>query len=382
MRCKPGRLAAPRPARVEPFREIIVAKLELGLTATRIHQDLVAEHGFRPKYHSVRRYVARLQRSSPLPYRRMETAPGEQAQIDFGTGAPVVIPDNQPLPVGVKTRRRKTHVFRMVLSHSRKAYSEVVYRQTTDNFIGCIENAFHYFGGVPQTLVIDNLKAAVTKADWFDPELNPKIQSFCAHYCTTILPTKPRTPRHKGKVERIVGYVQENALKARTFASLTEQNRHLLAWETTVADKRVHGTTRQQVQALFEREKPSLRPLPVARFACFHEAKRKVNRDGHVEVDKAYYSAPPEYLGRTVWARWDSRVVHLYNSRFEQIAIHARCEPGRFSTADRHIPARKRSGIERGATYLLRKAELIGTHSGARGRRRWFINAASRVFGC
>jgi transposase len=117
-------------------------------------------------------------------------------------------------------KRRRTHVFRIVLSHSRKAYSEAVYRQTTEDFIRCMENAFHHFGGAPQTLVIDNLKAAVTKADWFDPELNPKIQSFCAHYDTVILPTRPRTPRHKGKIERGVDYVQDNALKRRTFTSL------------------------------------------------------------------------------------------------------------------------------------------------------------------
>ena len=115
-------------------------------------------------------------------------------------------------------KRRRPHVFRIVLSHSRKAYSEVVYRQTTEDFIRCLENAFWYFGGVPQTLVIDNLKAAVTQADWYDPDINPKIQSFCEHYGTVILPTKPRTPRHKGKVERVVGYVQDNALKGRTFA--------------------------------------------------------------------------------------------------------------------------------------------------------------------
>jgi hypothetical protein len=154
-------------------------------------------------------------------------------------------------------------------------------------------------------------------------------------------------------------------LKGRTFTSLADQNRHLLSWETSVADKRVHGTTRRQVQAAFEQEKPLLRPLPVACFPSFREAKRKVNRDGHVEVDKAYYSTPPEYLGREVWARWDSQVVRIFNGRFEQIAIHAKHEPGQFSTADRHVPQQKRSGVERGTTYLLRKAQLIGPHSGA-----------------
>jgi transposase len=377
----------------EPYRGLILEKLAQGLSGVRIHQDLTAEHGARISYDSVKRFCRRLKTRTPLPFRRMECAPGEEAQVDFGTGAPVIVSpcESSPcessvggrklssgklssgkLPSG-KARRRKTHVFRIVLSHSRKAYSEVVYRQTTDDFIRCIENAFHYFGGVPQTLVIDNLKAAVTKADWYDPELNPKIQSFCAHYDTVILPTKPYTPRHKGKVERGVDYVQENALKGRTFTSLVEQNRHLLDWETHVADTRIHGTTRKQVKKAFEAERSALSPLPVARFACFQEARRKVNRDGHVEVDKAYYSAPPEYVGRKVWARWDSRVVRIFNGRFEQIAIHIRYAEGgpggspksRFSTDDRHIPSRKRSGIERGATHLLRKTELIGAHTGA-----------------
>jgi hypothetical protein len=286
----------------------------------------------------------------------MECEPGAEAQVDFGTGAPVI-------PEGGK--RRRTHVFRIVLSHSRKAYSESVYRQTTEDFLRCIENAFHHFGGVPKTLVIDNLKAAVTTADWFDPELNPKIQSFCAHYGTVILPTKPRTPRHKGKVEKGVDYVQDNGLKGKAFTSLADENRYLLEWETQVADTRIHGTTRKQVRRAFEDvERAALLPLPVDRFPSFIEARRKVNRDGHIEVDKAYYSVPPEYLGRSVWVRWDSRVVRVFNHRFEQIAMHVRHEPGQFSSQDRHIPKEKRSGMERGAAHLLSKASLIGMNTG------------------
>ena len=352
-------------SKCDPFREIILEGLERGLSCQRIWQDLVGDHDFEGGYDSVKRFVRRVNSAGPLPFRRMECEPGQEAQVDFGTGAPVVIPAGQPLPIGVKTRRRKTHVFRIVLSHSRKAYSEVVYRQTTDDFIRCLENAFHHFGGVPKTLVIDNLKAAVTKADWYDPELNPKLQSFSQHYGTVILPTKPRMPRHKGKVERGVAYVQENALKGRAFASLADQNRHLLAWETQTADTRIHGTTRKQVKKAFEDvEREALLPLPVARFPSFIEVRRKVNRDGHVEVDKAYYSVPSEYLGRSVWVRWDSRLVRVFNQRFEQIAVHARHEPGRFRTHNPHIPKEKRSGIERGATYLLNKASLIGSRTG------------------
>jgi len=277
----------------------------------------------------------------------------------------VIIPAGEPLPLGVKTRRRKTHVFRMVLSHSRKAYSEVVYRQTTEDFIRCLENAFWYFGGVPRTLVIDNLKAAVTKADWYDPDINWKIRSFCEHYGTAILPTKPRMPRHKGKVERIVGYVQDNALKGRTFASLAEQNRHLLNWEAQIADNRIHGTTQKQVRKCFEEvERSALLALPINRFPSFEEGKRRVNRDGHVEVAKAYYSVPPEYLGRDVWVRRESHVIRIFNQRFEQIAFHIPGVPGKFGTQDPHVDERKRSGIERGAAYNLNKASLIGPRTG------------------
>jgi transposase len=338
-----------------PFREVIIGKLDQGLSAQRIWQDLVADHGFGAGYQSVQRFVRYLRAKTPLPFRRMECEPGQEAQIDFGTGAPIITAEGQ---------RRRTHVFRIVLSHSRKAYSEAVFRQTAEEFIRCIENAFYHFGGVPKTLVIDNLKAAVKNPDWFDPDLNPKIQAFSEHYGTVVLPTKARTPRHKGKVERGIGYVKNNALKDRIFSSLEKQNRHLFNWERTVADTRIHGTTRKQVQKVFEEvERPALQPLPVERFPFFHEAERSVHRDAHIEVDKAYYSVPPEYVGRKVWARWDSRVVRVFDQQLQQIALHVKREPGRFSTQDKHIASEKISSVERGTAHLLAKTSLIGPAS-------------------
>ena len=340
-----------RPGQCDVYRAVILAKLNERLTAQRIWQDLRAEYGFAGSYDSVKRFVRRLGARTPLPFRRMECGPGEEAQVDFGAGAPVITSDG---------KRRKTNVFRIVLSHSRKAYSEATFTQTTEDFFRCLENAFAHFGGVPKTLVIDNLKAAVARPDWFDPELTPKVQSFCRHYGTVILPTKPYTPRHKGKVESGVKYVKNNALKARMFASLEAENHALADWERTVADMRIHGTTKQQVGKLFAAERPTLLPLPLERFACFHEARRKVSRDGHVEVAKAYYSAPPEYLGREVWVRWDARLVRLFNHRFEPIAVHVRHEQGRFSTHAGHIAREKISGLERGASYLLNKVSVVG----------------------
>jgi transposase len=137
------------------------------------------------------------------------------------------------------------------LSHSRKAYSEATFTQTTEDFFRCPENAFAHFAGVPKTLVIDTLRAAVAHPDWFDPELIPKVQSFCRHYGTVVLPTKPYTPRHKGNIESGVKSVKNNALKGRQFATPEEQNRCLMDWERTVADTRVHCTTKRQVKLIY-----------------------------------------------------------------------------------------------------------------------------------
>ena len=353
--CTPnGTTSVPGPAsQCAPLHEQILAKLEQGLSAQRIWQDLVSEHGFTHQYHSVRRYVAKLGASTPVPFRRMECEPGQELQVDFGQGAFLVLPDG---------KRRRPHVFRVVLSYSRKGYSEVVLRQTTDAFLLCLENAFWHIGGVPRRIVLDNLKAAVLHADWFDPELHPKIQAFAAHYGCVFLPTKPRMPRHKGKVERGVDYVQENALKGRTFTSLHDQNEYLWRWEAETADPRVHGTTRQPVgPRVVKVEKAALLPLPIERFANFHEAQRSVHRDGHVEVAKAYYSVPPEHVGQTVWVRWDGRLVRIFNERFGPISVHAQQVPGKFSTHSQHIVTEKINAVERGAEYLLIKVRRFGT---------------------
>lgn len=351
----PGSLASPgRDSLCKSFSGEIHNKLDHGLSGQRIFQDLCQEHGFTGSYSSVKRYLRNLGTSTPLPFRRIEVEPGMEAQVDFGAGAWITNDG----------RKRRPHIFRITLSHSRKSYSEPVYQQTTENFIRALENAFRHFGGVPKTLVIDNLRAAVSKADWFDPDLNPKIVEFARHYGTVILPTKPYTPRHKGKIESGVKYVKSNALKGRLFSSLTEQKLFLLHWERTVADTRIHGTTKKQVRRVFEQvERPALQPLPSEPFPFYHEGRRRVHRDAHVEVDKAYYSVPPEYLGREVWVRWDTRLVRVFNERLEQIALHSKAEPGRFSTDRKHLCDQKISGVERGAQWLLDKTIRIGPYA-------------------
>lgn len=348
---KPAISPAGRRSLCLPLRDLIIAKLEMGLSAQRIYQDLRSEQQFVGGYDSVKCFVQQLKEGTPLPFRRMECMPGEEAQVDYGQGAWVV----------QEGKRRRPHLLRVILSFSRKGYTEAFWQQTTENFVRGLENAFRHFGGVVKKLVIDNLRAAVTRADWFDPDLNPKITSFCEHYHCAVLPTKPAMPRHKGKVEAGVKYAQSNALAGRQFNSLAEQNGFLAQWEKSTADTRIHGTTKEQVGHRFEtQEKSALLPLPAGLFPVFSEAPRQVHRDGHVEVAKAYYSVPPEYVSRSVWARWDTAVVRVFNQRRELIAVHCRQQPGRFSTLDAHVHSHKRAIVERGADYLLDRCRQLG----------------------
>jgi transposase len=342
-----------------PHADFIRQELALGLSGKRIFQDLRDEFAFSGSYASVKRYLRRLGRTAPpVPFRRMAKEPGVEMQVDYGTGAPVVDDGG---------RRRRTHLLCCILSCSRRIYCEVHYRQDTQSFIRGIENAFLYFGGTTATIVIDNLKAGVAKADPYDPVLNPMLASFADHYDTCVLPCRPGMPRHKGRVENAVGYVQDNALKGRRFRSLNEQNEFLRKWMGSVSDHRFHGTGKRHVLDMFAEEKPCLRPLPPMIFPCFREARRKVHRDGHVEVAGAYYSVPPEYTEREVWVRQDGRLVTVLNDSQEELCVHAVVPKGKTSTLRGHVPAEKTWGPERGGCWLSNR---IGEEIGE-GARAW-----------
>lgn len=352
---KPAKVTAGTQSRCRGCEELIEEKLKQGLHAQRIWQDLVAEQQFEGSYESVKRFVRKLRERDPSRVWRMECEPGEEAQVDFGLGAPLTQEVGRP---------QRTWVLRVILSHSRKGYSEAVRRQDTETFIRCLENAFRAFGGVPASLNVDNLKAAVIKADWYDPDLNPKLVAFCSHYGTVLAPSRPYRPQDKGKVEAGVKYVRYNALKGRQFESLAAQNAFLRNWEEQVADRRIHGTTRQQVgQRFLEVEKAALRPLPVDLFPCYQEAQRRVHRDSYVEVAKAYYEVPEQYIRRTIWARWDSREVRIHSLEGEHIITHTRLEPGQFS---RSLGCGGRAqSVELSLGYWEARARRLGTHCGS-----------------
>lgn len=312
-----------RTSKCEEHREWIRKNYEAGLSVERLHQDLVREHGFEGSYHSVFRFVQQLEVDLGKRVYRMECEPAQEAQIDYGTAYLLRAPSG---------RLRKAHLLLVTLSHSRKSYVEATLRQTTENFIRSLENAFRHFGGVAQRLCPDNLAAAVKKADWYEPELNPKLRSFADHYGTLVMPARPYQPTDKGKVEAGVKYVKDNALKGKSFDSLAALNEHLRWWMANVADLRIHGTTKRQVQTHFlESEKPALKPLPASLFPSFEEGRRNVHRDSYVEVKGAYYEVPPQYIGKRVWTRWDGRMVRIFDHKMQPVVSHTRLEPGKFS---------------------------------------------------
>ena len=312
-----------RPRSVPPrYRDVILEKLESGLTVQRVWQDLQEEYDYAHSYESVKRYVRKLRRR-----RRavgvMYTIPGEEAQVDFFQGPPTL--DERT------GQWRRPWVFRMTLCHSRHGYEEAVWDQKIETFLGLHESAFRDLGGVVRVVRHDNLKAAVVRACLYDPDVQPVYAAFAEHWGFAALPTRPRNPRENGKQERSGGYVKDNALKGRRFDSLAEHNAFLRHWNRTVARFRIHGTTRRQVLTHYEEtDRRALQPLAAEPFAIFERGTRTVHPDGHVEVAQAFYPVPSHLLGQELEVRWDARMVRVFQGE-EPVAVHARVRPGDFA---------------------------------------------------
>jgi transposase len=218
---------------------------------------LVEEHGFTGSYSSVKRFLRRIAPPSVRATLRLEVAPGEEAQVDFGFGGQFLDPESG--------RVRRAWVFVMTLSCSRHQYAELVFDQTVETWLRLHRAAFEFFGGVPRRVVLDNLRAAIVHASLYDLEVQRSYRECAEHYGFLIAPCRPRTPEHKGKVEQGgVHYVKRNALAGRTFRDLHDGNRHLLRWCVETAGRRVHGTTKRVPLEVFDQlERAALRPLPL-----------------------------------------------------------------------------------------------------------------------
>src|SRR5246500_1099849 len=292
----------------EAYREMIELELSRGRNSMSIWQDLVDKHGFTSSYQSVQRFVLKL-RGATSPEARViiETKPGEEAQVDYGTGPMVRDPDSG--------KYRRTRLFVMTLGCSRKCVRLLAFRSSARVWAELHEKAFRRLGGSPRVVVLDNLREGVLSPDFYDPGVNPLYRDVLAHYGVTALPCKVRDPDRKGKVECGVKHAQMTPLKGKRFESLEEAQAYLDHWEEHWADTRIHGRTKRQVAAMFAEEKPSLQVLPLEPFRYYQYGKRTVHIDGCVEVDAAYYGAPPGWIGRQVDVQWDAMFVRLLDPR-------------------------------------------------------------------
>jgi transposase len=339
--------------KAEPYRAVVQALVEKRVEAMAIHRILTEGHGFTGSYSSVQRFVKRLRAVTPTAVLRMETAPGAEAQVDFGDG---------PRLVDAETgESKKTWVFVMVLSHSRHIYAELVHDQKVTTWLGCHRRAFEFFGGVPGKVVLDNLKAAIVQACWNDQQVQRAYRECGLYYDFLITPCRPATPQHKGKVESGVHYVTRNAMAGRTFKDLAAWNVELQRWCLEVAGKREHGTTKERPLDVFLLlEKPALKPLPEIPYEVltFHVAK--VHPDCHVIFDKAYYSAPHRLISQQVEIRATAGRVELYFEH-QRIATHERAKKkGVRQTIAAHYPPEKLAGLLATPTRMKEQASQVG----------------------
>ena len=354
----------------EPYREIVWTGLSHGRNAVSIWQELVDRHGFTGSYESVKRYVRKLRGTQPPEARAViQTAPGEEAQVDYGTGPLVRDPQTG--------KHRRTRLFVFTLGFSRKCVRLLSFQSSARIWAEMHEQAFRRLGGTTKVVVLDNLKEGVLKPDIYDPQLNPLYRDMLAHYGAVAMPCRIRDPDRKGKVESGVGYAQKTPLKGQRFDSLAEAQSHLDHWEERWADTRIHGTTKRQVSALFAEEKPSLTPLPLEPFRYYQYGERTVHLDGCVEVEAAYYSAPPGWIGRLVRAQWDGLHVRLLDPQNGQLLReHLRQTRGRHRIQEQDRARR----TPLGTVQLLTRAANAGPHIGelARGMHQRQAEAALR----
>jgi len=342
---------------VEPYADLVTTLRRQDVEMAALHARL-KERGYEGSYSSVWRFVHKIEPFAPGVTVRLETPPGYEAQVDFGEVGAFLDP--------ASGQRRKSYVFVMTLSFSRYLYAELVFDQKALTWLGAHTRAFAFFGGVPQRLVIDNLKAGITKACWEDPEVNRSYAELAEHYGFLIAPCRPATPQHKGKVESGVHFVQRNFIAGRDPSDLRAGNRDLLAWCRQIG-QRNHGTTRKRPLEQFETlEKPHLKPLPPTPYDLGVYKQVKLHRDCHVVFEGAYYSAPFRLVGQTLWARAGLQSVRLLNADHQIVATHERAqEPGQRLTHPDHLPAQKLAGIPRSPRWLREQAEQIGPHTHA-----------------
>ncbi len=286
----------------EPHRAWIESQVALGRNAVSVFQDLVDQHGFTHQYNSVKRFVATLKARAPERFDVLEFLPGEEAQVDYGQGAPTRTASG---------KYQRPILFVMTLKYSGKSFRKVVWKTSQLVWAQLHEEAFRAFGGCCRYMVLDNLKEGVVQPDLYEPGLNPVYAAMLAHYGVVADPCRVRDPNRKGTVESAIQHTQGTALKGRTFESPEAQNAWLAEWEDRWASRRIHGRKKRQVLELYHEEQPHLLPLPLEGFRAFTQGVRTVDDAGLVQIEGAYYAAGEAALASVVTVRVYAHAIEI-----------------------------------------------------------------------
>ena len=324
---------------VESYRAVVNQLHKEGVKTTAILARL-QERGYQGSYSSVLRFVGGLVSAAPEIMVRVECEPGEEAQLDFGFAGLLIDP--------ATCRLRRGWAFVMTLSWSRHQYVEFVFNQKLETWLLLHRHAFEFFTGVPARIVIDNLKAAVVKACFDNPLVQQAYRECAEHYGFLIAPCRPATPRHKGKVERGVGYVKGNFLAGRGPMTITQANQDVRDWCNTTAGLRIHGTTKERPLERFQQtERSRLKPLSASPYDLAVWKAVKVGHDGYIIFDNAYYSVPCRYAsGTPLRVRGGAQSVTIYTLDHQLVTTHDRAQhPGERLTHPDHLPPEKVLGL-------------------------------------
>lgn len=338
---------------VEPFRAEVLAWHAQGVQVTTIRQALVRKHGFSGSLHAVYRFLQRAAPALPPATVMLDFPVAETAQVDFGQGP--LITDR------VSGEIIKTWIFVMTLAWSRHQYAEIVPNQKIETWLACHRHAFEWFNGVPKKILIDNPKCAITRACYYEPEVQRAYGECALGYGFTIAPCPPRDPQKKGRVEAGVKYVKNNFVPLREFHSQAHANEQLQAWIMSEAGNRIHGSTRARPLALFiETEQALLQPLPANAPDCAVWAKAKLHGNCHVQFEHCHYSAPYRLLHQTLWLEVTPSAVRIYREH-ELVGVHPRLfKPGSRSTTQDHLPPDAQAYFMRDPQWCLTQARAVG----------------------
>ena len=338
----------------EKQREWLESKLGEKLRLTKVHELLERRVGPGVPYRTLHRFV---QQELGFGGRRTtiridDCEPGTELQIDFGKMGTIVEPESG--------RRRAVHALIFTAVYSRHMFVWLTYRQTFEAIVQGCERAWQYFGGVFGVVIPDNMKAIVAKADPVSPKLTEGIIDYAQARGFIVDPTRIKDPTGKARVERAVPFVRESFFRGEDFRDLADANQRAEAWCRGRAGRRRHGTTQRRPLEVFEMEAlDKLSPVPEAAYDIPRFLDVKVHRDQHINVGKALYSLPEDYVGKRVHVRADSSLVRIYYQR-RLIKTHSRVPVGGRSTHDKDFPTDKLIYARRDVESLRKLAKRVG----------------------